>query len=128
MSFRVDVVNVLGDGVFTRGLSGKGVRCRAHIRTRPRELAGSADVDTALAATFPNAHRWDYVVGKMSEIGACPLDRGAPGQFHKEYCRGRKESWFGFPGGCAGSSLGSIQRILCGLFLGKHFQHALTSH
>ena len=27
-------------------------------------IVSATDVDTALAATFPNAHRWDYVVGK----------------------------------------------------------------
>lgn len=65
MSFKSDVVHALGDGVFHKGLGAFKAIDAGHISSvRPRDLAGSADVDTALAATFPNAHRWDYVVGK----------------------------------------------------------------
>ncbi len=63
MSFRADVANALGGGAFHKGLGALKAVDADHISsTRPRELVGSADVDTALAATFPHAHRWDYVV------------------------------------------------------------------
>ena len=65
MSFRADVVTALGDGTFHKGLGALKAADAGHISsTRPRELAGSADVDAALAVALPNAHRWDYVVGK----------------------------------------------------------------
>ncbi len=65
MSFKANVVCALGDGVFHKGLGALKSADASHVSSaRPRELAGSADVDTALAATLPHAHRWDYAVGK----------------------------------------------------------------
>lgn len=65
MSFKADVVDALGVGAFRKGLGALKPVDAGHVScTRPRELAGSADVDAALVATLPNAHRWDYVVGK----------------------------------------------------------------
>lgn len=65
MSFKADVVGALGDGTFQKGLGALKAADVGHIAIgRPRELLGSADVDTALADTLPNANRWDYVVGK----------------------------------------------------------------
>ena len=65
MSFKANVDHALGDGAFHKGLGALKLIDAGHISTvRTRELVGSADVDAALAATFPNAHRWDYVVGK----------------------------------------------------------------
>lgn len=66
MSFKADVVHALGEVAFRRGLGALKPTDAGRVSiTRPRELAGSADVDRALAATLPNAHRWDYVVGKI---------------------------------------------------------------
>lgn len=65
MSFRANVVHAFGECAFHKGLGALKPIDAGHISTlRTRELAGSADVDAALAATLPNAHRWDYVVGK----------------------------------------------------------------
>lgn len=65
MSFRADVVDALGDGAFHKGLGAlKAVDAGYVSSGRPRDLLGSADVDAALAAALPNAHRWDYLVGK----------------------------------------------------------------
>jgi hypothetical protein len=65
MSFKADVVEALGDGTFYKGLGALKQVDAGHVScARPRELSGSADVDAALAATLPNAHRWDYVAGK----------------------------------------------------------------
>ena len=37
---------------------------RARITCKlPRKLAGSIDLDTALASSHPDAHRWDYGIG-----------------------------------------------------------------
>lgn len=67
MSFKANVVQALGKGTFHKGLGALKPVDAGHISTvRPRDLAGSADVDTALAASLPNAHRWDYVVGKSA--------------------------------------------------------------
>lgn len=67
MSFKANVVDVLGDGTFRKGLGALKPVDADHVScVRPRELSGSADVDTALVATLPNAHRWDYVVGKTA--------------------------------------------------------------
>ena len=67
MSFKADVDQALGDATFHKGLGALKQVDAGHISsTRPRELVGSADVDAALAATLPNAHRWDYVVGKST--------------------------------------------------------------
>lgn len=67
MSFKANVVDALGDGTFHKGLAALKPVDAEHVSSlRPRELAGSADVDAALAATLPNAHRWDYVVGKSA--------------------------------------------------------------
>ncbi|GAA4421894.1 hypothetical protein [Acidovorax lacteus] len=67
MSFKADVVGALGEGTFNKGLGALKQVDAVHVSSaRPRELVGSADVDTALAATLPNAHRWDYVVGKSA--------------------------------------------------------------
>ena len=64
MSFKADVIQAVGNGTFHKGLWALKAIDADHISsTHPRELAGSADVDTALAVTLPNAHRWDYVVG-----------------------------------------------------------------
>lgn len=47
---------------------------RAHVRARDgRRLAGSVDVDSALAEALPNSPRWDYGIGyrpssKMDEV------------------------------------------------------------
>ncbi|MDP2066921.1 MAG: hypothetical protein U1E02_00445 [Hydrogenophaga sp.] len=65
MSFKADVVHALGKGTFHKGLGAlKQVDADRVSSARPRGLSGSADVDAALAGTLPNAHRWDYVVGK----------------------------------------------------------------
>jgi membrane protein YqaA with SNARE-associated domain len=67
MSFKAAVVDVLGDGAFHKGLGALKPGDADHVSSaRPRELSGSADVDTALVATLSNAHRWDYVVGKTA--------------------------------------------------------------
>ncbi len=67
MSFKADVIHTLGVGTFHKGLGALKPVDAGHVSSvHPRELAGSADVDTALVATLPNAHRWDYVVGKSS--------------------------------------------------------------
>lgn len=67
MRFKADVVHVLGNGTFYNGLGALKPADAGHVSSlRPRELSGSADVDAALAATLPNAHRWDYVVGKSA--------------------------------------------------------------
>lgn len=37
---------------------------RRHIQvSKPRQLTGSVDVDSALALTLPNDPRWDYAIG-----------------------------------------------------------------
>lgn len=65
MSFKADMVGALGNGAFRKGLGALKPVDAGHVScAHPRELAGSADVDAALAATLPNVHRWDYVVGK----------------------------------------------------------------
>lgn len=65
MSFKAGVVQVLGNGAFHKGLRALKPADAGHVSCgRPRELAGSADVDAALATAFPNAHRWDYVIGQ----------------------------------------------------------------
>ena len=65
MSFKADVMQSLGVTYFHKGLGALKQVDVVHISSdRPRELVGSADVDTALAADLPHAHRWDYVVGK----------------------------------------------------------------
>lgn len=65
MSFKANVVQALGDGTFHKGLGALKPKDADHITSaRPRDLVGSADLDAALAATMPDAHRWDYVVGK----------------------------------------------------------------
>jgi hypothetical protein len=67
MSFKAVVVDALGDGAFHKGLGALKPGDADHVSSaRPRELSGSVDVDTALVATLPNAHRWDYVVGKTA--------------------------------------------------------------
>lgn len=67
MSFKADVVHALGAGAFHKGLGALKPADAIHVSSaRPRELSGSADIDTALVATLPNALRWDYVVGKTA--------------------------------------------------------------
>ncbi len=67
MTFKTDVVDALGDGTFHKGLGALKQVDAGHVFcARPRELSGSADVDAALEATLPNAHRWDYVVGRSA--------------------------------------------------------------
>ena len=67
MSFKADLVDALGDGAFHKGLGALNPADSGHVScARPRELVGSAHVDAALAATLPNAHRWDYLVGKTA--------------------------------------------------------------
>lgn len=64
MSFKANIVVALGEGTFRKGLGALRQVDAGHVScARPRELSGSADVDAALAAALPNAHRWDYVVG-----------------------------------------------------------------
>lgn len=67
MSFKAHVTHALGEGFFHKGLGALKPVDAGHISTsNPRALAGSADVDSALATDQPNAHRWDYVVGKSN--------------------------------------------------------------
>ena len=64
MSFKAVVMQSLGAAHFHKGLGALKQVDVGHISSdRPRELLGSADVDAALAAALPHAHRWDYVVG-----------------------------------------------------------------
>ncbi len=68
MSFKANVVDALGAGTFYKGLGALKQVDAGHVScARSRELSGSADVDAALAVTLPNAHRWDYVVGKTAK-------------------------------------------------------------
>ena len=66
MSFAADVNATVGlAGNLKRGLGAFRAADRMHISVRtPGSLLGSADVDAALEAIFPNAARWDYVVGQ----------------------------------------------------------------
>lgn len=64
MSFKLAVCDALGEDSLHKGLSALKSGDTRHVScARPRDLAGSADVDSALRATLPDAHRWDYVVG-----------------------------------------------------------------
>lgn len=46
------------------GLGALRAKDRPHVDPEnPRLLQGSADVDSALQAHQPNAHRWDYAIG-----------------------------------------------------------------
>ena len=46
------------------GLRALRAQDRPHVVTEnPRFLKGSADVDSALQAVEPNAHRWDFAIG-----------------------------------------------------------------
>lgn len=65
MSFRraVEVTPHLRDA-WRPGLQALRARDRPHIvPNNPRSLKGSADVDSALQAHDPDAHRWDYAIG-----------------------------------------------------------------
>jgi len=47
-----------------RGLGALRAQDRRHIAPEnPRQLKGSADVDSALRDHEPNAHRWDFAIG-----------------------------------------------------------------
>ena len=49
---------------WTPGLGALRAQDRPHVVPEdPRRLMGSADVDSALRAHEPNAHRWDFAVG-----------------------------------------------------------------
>ncbi|MBK7000812.1 MAG: hypothetical protein IPH35_12835 [Rhodoferax sp.] len=66
MSFKADVMQVLGADAFRKGLGALRQTDVGHISTRhPRDITGSADVDASLATALPNAARWDYVVGRI---------------------------------------------------------------
>lgn len=46
------------------GLGALRAQDRRHVDSEdPRRLRGSADVDSALQAHQPNAHRWDFAIG-----------------------------------------------------------------
>lgn len=66
MSFEGDVAHTAGlSAAYRQGLKAlrKGDRRKVKVPPRStRRLAGSADIDLALAARFPQAARWDYAV------------------------------------------------------------------
>lgn len=51
-------------GQWKPGLQALRAEDKPHIQPEnPRALTGSVDVDSALMATEPNAHRWDFGIG-----------------------------------------------------------------
>lgn len=65
MSFKTDVMQVLGADAFRKGWGALRQADVAHVSAHhPRYITGSADVDASLATALPNAARWDYVVGR----------------------------------------------------------------
>ena len=49
---------------WAQGLGALRSQDRPHVAPEnPRLLMGSADVDSALRASEPNAHRWDFAIG-----------------------------------------------------------------
>ncbi|MCI0494056.1 hypothetical protein L0Z72_03545 [candidate division KSB1 bacterium] len=65
MKFRQAVLNTpeLADA-YRPGLQALKRADAEHITfTKPRDLAGSVDVDSALCEMFPNKPRWDYAIG-----------------------------------------------------------------
>ncbi len=60
-----DVDAAFGTGSHRKGLQALDPVDRQRITAKdPRKLAGSANIDTALEKTQPDANRWDYVVGQ----------------------------------------------------------------
>jgi hypothetical protein len=73
MTFRqaVTATPQLGADSFNGGLQALEPADRARVRIADtRKISGSVDVDGALEAVFPKAHRWDYAIGyrRQSEI------------------------------------------------------------
>jgi len=70
MKFRRDVESTKGlKGKFCKGLQALRPvdRRRLAVENRSR-LVGSADIDSALISHFPDAPRWDYVVGYKKNV------------------------------------------------------------
>lgn len=75
MSFKQDIQCTDGlELAFRSGLQALREQDKAHLSAvKPRSLAGSADLDSALVPQFPDKPRWDYVVARKS---------GNPGKEH----------------------------------------------
>jgi len=73
MSFKSDVRNTAGlRGAYKPGLQALRQVDRSRLTAKPaRKLAGSVDLDTALAASAPRDSRWDYVVAWTRSNGEC---------------------------------------------------------
>ncbi|HUY14998.1 MAG TPA: hypothetical protein VMX16_15430 [Terriglobia bacterium] len=65
MSLRQDVEQTKGlESCYQPGLKALKQRDRKQIQIE--HPVGSADVDTALRSNYPNAARWDYLIGQRS--------------------------------------------------------------
>ncbi len=63
--FRAELKAALGTDAPKAGLQALKSADRSRISVEsPPSLAGSADIDSSLKITEPNAPRWDYVVGR----------------------------------------------------------------
>lgn len=69
MSFRQDLQVVAGlEDAYQPGLKALRSRDREKITDpKPRNLTGSADIDTALCERYPDSPRWDYVAASTTQ-------------------------------------------------------------
>lgn len=123
MSFQTDLAVAPGLGAAYRpGIQALQPRHRAQVTVqRTTRLAGSADIDAALAAFHPNASRWDYVVAQKSgprnreELVWLEVHPASSSSNIDEV--ERKRMWL--TGWIAGTPLASYQRQLIWLASGK---------
>jgi len=73
--FRQTVETTKGlHGAYQSGLQAMKSSERSRLSVRePRKLLGSVDIDQALQPLYPNASRWDYVIGMEGPVDSSRL-------------------------------------------------------
>jgi len=64
----------------TAGLQALGSNSRKVEINSTRHLTGSVDIDSCVAASYPNDHRWDYVFGYKDRIYYVEVHPGTTGE------------------------------------------------
>ena len=78
------------------GLQALGSNSRKVEVRSTHDLAGSVDIDSCVAANYPNEHRWDYIFGYKGHIYYVEVHPGTTGEVEvviaklnwlKQWCR-----------------------------------------
>lgn len=70
-----EIAECLRDGLQALGSNSRKIEVNS-----TRDLTGSVDIDSCVATSYPNDHRWDYVFGYKDRIYYVEVHSGTTGQ------------------------------------------------